>query len=44
MIDSIVRARPAAVKGSFLRSAYVASSMGPSIPLDLNALQALRPE
>jgi len=44
LIDSIVRARPAAVKGSFLRSAYVASSMGPSIPLDLNALQALRPE
>jgi len=44
LIDSIVRARPAAVKGSFLRSAYVASSMGPSIALDLNALQALRPE
>ena len=44
LIDSIVRARPAAVKGSFLRSAYVTSSMGPSIPLDLNALQALRPE
>ena len=44
LIDSIVRARPAAVKGSFLRSAYVTSSMGPSIPLDLTALQALRPE
>jgi large subunit ribosomal protein L1 len=44
LIDSIVRARPVAVKGSFLRSAYVTSSMGPSIPLDLNALQALRPE
>ena len=44
LVDSIVRARPAAVKGAFLRSAYVTSSMGPSIPLDLNALQALRPE
>ena len=44
LVDSIVRARPAAVKGSFLRSAYVTSSMGPSISLDLNALQALRPE
>ena len=44
LTDSIVRARPAAVKGSFLRSAYVTSSMGPSIALDLNALQALRPE
>ena len=44
LIDSIVRARPAAVKGSFLRSAYVTTSMGPSIPLELNTLQALRPE
>ena len=44
LTDSIVRARPAAVKGTFLRSAYVTSSMGPSIPLDLNALQALRPD
>ncbi len=44
LVDSIVRARPAAVKGAFLRSAYLSSSMGPSIPLDLNALQALKPE
>ncbi|MCY4367648.1 MAG: 50S ribosomal protein L1 [Chloroflexi bacterium] len=44
LIDSIVRARPAAVKGSFLRSAYITSSMGPSIPLDLSALQALKPD
>ena len=44
LTDSIVRARPAAVKGSFLRSAYVTSSMGPSISLDLSALQALRPD
>ena len=44
LIDSIVRARPAAVKGSFLRSAYMTTSMGPSIPLDLTALQALKPE
>ena len=44
LVDSIVRARPAAVKGSFLRSAYVTTSMGPSVPLELNALQALRPE
>lgn len=44
LTDSIVRARPTAVKGSFLRSAYLTSSMGPSIPLDLNALQALKPD
>jgi large subunit ribosomal protein L1 len=44
LVDSIVRARPAAVKGSFLRSAYITSSMGPSVALDLSALQALRPD
>ncbi len=44
LTDSIVRARPAAVKGAFLRSAYITTSMGPSIALDLNALQALRPD
>ena len=44
LIDSIVRARPSAVKGAFLRSAYITSSVGPSIPLDLNALQALKPD
>ncbi len=44
LVDSLVRAKPAAVKGAFIRSAYLTSSMGPSIPLDLNALQALKPE
>ena len=44
LMDSIVRSRPSAVKGAFLRSAYITSSMGPSIPLDLNALQALKPD
>ncbi len=44
LVDSVLRARPAAVKGAFLRSAYITSSMGPGIPLDLNALQALKPD
>ena len=44
LVDSIVRARPAAVKGVFLRSAYITSSMGPSVPLELSSLQALRPD
>ena len=43
LVDAIVRERPAAIKGSFLRSAYISSSMGPSIQVDLNALQALQP-
>ena len=43
LISSIVRDKPAAVKGSFLRSAFLTSSMGPSVPLDMTALQALQP-
>ncbi len=42
--DAIVRDRPAALKGPYFRSAYVTSTMGPSVPMDLVALQALRPE
>ena len=43
LVDSINRDKPSAVKGSFLKSAYLTSSMGPSIPLDLTSLQALKP-
>ena len=43
LTDSIVRSKPSAVKGSFLKSAFLASTMGPSVPLDLVALQALQP-
>jgi large subunit ribosomal protein L1 len=43
LVDAIVRSKPAAVKGTFLRSAYLTSSMGPSVPLDLAAVQALKP-
>lgn len=43
LIDAIIRDRPEALKGPYLRSAYLTSSMGPSVQLDLGALQALRP-
>ena len=43
LVDAIVRDRPSAVKGSFLRSAYLTSTMGPSIAMDLTSLQALKP-
>ena len=43
LTDSIMRSKPDAIKGSFFRSAYLTSTMGPSIPLDLVALQALKP-
>jgi len=43
LTDSIMRAKPEAIKGPFLKSAYLTSTMGPSIPLDMVALQALKP-
>jgi len=42
LMDAIVRDRPDGVKGAFLRSAYLTSSMGPSVPLDMSVLQALK--
>lgn len=44
LMEMVSRSRPAAVKGQFIRSAYITSSMGPSIPLDLASLTALRVE
>ncbi len=43
LVDAIVRSKPDAVKGSYLRSAYITSSMGPSLPVDISTLQALKP-
>ena len=38
MIDNVVRARPSGVKGQFIIAAYLTSTMGPSIPLDVATL------
>lgn len=43
LMDSIVRSKPEAVKGSFLRTAYMTTSMGPSVSIDLGSLQGLKP-
>ena len=41
LFDSILKARPVAVKGTYVRSIYLTSSMGPSISVDvLNATQS----
>src|SRR5205814_10515218 len=34
LVDSIVRAKPAAAKGKFLRSVTVSSTMGPGVKID----------
>lgn len=36
IMDSIVRARPAAAKGTYVQSVTVASTMGPGVPVDPN--------
>ncbi|MBI4200452.1 MAG: 50S ribosomal protein L1 [Chloroflexi bacterium] len=44
LVETIVRARPAGIKGDFVRSAYLTTTMGPSVRLDLPSTLALRVE
>lgn len=44
LMDNVVRARPPGVKGQFIKSAYLTTSMGPSIQLDVNETVELRLE
>jgi large subunit ribosomal protein L1 len=44
VMDSIGRSRPSGVKGQFVRSAYLTTTMGPSISLDVASTTALRVE
>jgi large subunit ribosomal protein L1 len=36
MLDAIVRARPTAAKGQYIKKVVVASTMGPGVKLDAN--------
>ena len=42
LVDAVSRSRPAAVKGAFIRSAYLTTTMGPSINLDVSSLLSLK--
>ena len=42
LVDTVVKARPSAVKGQFIRTAYLTTTMGPSIKLDVPRLLAMR--
>ena len=44
LMDNIVRARPSGVKGQYIRSAYLTTTMGPSIGLDIASATALKVE
>lgn len=40
LLDAIVRAKPSAAKGTYLRSVTLASTMGPGVKLDPNRIKA----
>lgn len=44
IMDNITRSRPSGVKGQFVIAAYLASTMGPSIALDVAALTTITVE
>ena len=44
LVDTILRGRPSGVKGQFLRSAFLTSTMGPSVPIDIAGIMSLRVE
>jgi large subunit ribosomal protein L1 len=44
LMDNIVRARPSGIKGQFIRSIYLTTTMGPSIGVDVATASALKVE
>ena len=44
IMDAVVKARPTTVKGVFIRTAFLSSTMGPSLKLDVNALISVKVE
>lgn len=44
LMDNIVRARPSGVKGQYIKTAYLTTTMGPSIKIDVASATSLRVE
>ena len=44
LMDNIVRARPSGVKGQYIKTAYLTTTMGPSVKMDIATTTALRVE
>src|SRR5215469_5448601 len=43
-LDEVLRAKPSAAKGRYLRKVTFSTTMGPGIPVDPNVVKGLRPE
>ena len=44
VVDTVNRLRPSAIKGQFVKTAYLSTTMGPSVPLDLATTLTLKVE
>lgn len=44
IVDAVIKAKPPGVKGTFIKTAFLTSTMGPSIKLDVNALLSVKVE
>jgi large subunit ribosomal protein L1 len=40
LITSVIKAKPSAAKGKYVKGAYLSSTMGPGVPLDTASLEA----
>jgi len=41
LLNTVIKARPSAVKGQFIRTAYLTTTMGPSIKLDVSRISTM---
>jgi large subunit ribosomal protein L1 len=44
VVENIVRARPSSIKGQYIRSAFLTTTMGPSIAMDVASTVELKVE